>query len=213
MIAKSFIHLATLSLLGCCFSPSADAGVVTFASDPSWNASVMNPDQSVGASLGAAQCYSTLLGFDTSHTPGACAIWQPGWTPETLGDNAGTFFRKTIYVPGTPVSGSIWIAVDDWAWVRVNGVVICTRGSITNVNTAVDAQNTIQAFDLMPALVPGLNTFIIWARNGPGSFAGNCAPCPWYMNRSWVYFGGSITHDNTTPAGRSSWGALKTIYR
>jgi hypothetical protein len=212
-MAKRFLYVwAGLLMLAALLHPSAEAGVISFASGPSWNATAMNLDESVGASLGPAECYSIPVLFDTAQIPGACCVWLPGWTPQTPADMVGAFFSNTLFVPGAPVSGTIWVAVDDWVQVSVNGVIVCSRGSITDINTAYAAQNPPQAFDLTPALIAGANAITVWARNGPGSFAG-CSQCPWLLNGAWVYFGGSIAYDSATPARYSSWGTLKAKYR
>lgn len=213
-MARKFVVFcaATLSLALGSLS-TAEAGVINFASDPSWTAALMNPDESVGSQAGAAECYAIPVAFNPAQIPGACVVWLPGWTPSTPADLQGAFFSKDIFVPGAPVSGTISVAVDDWVQVSVNGVVVCTRGSITDFSTASAAQNPPQAFDLGPALRAGSNTIRVWARNGPGSFAGNCAPCPWSSNGAWVYFGGSIVYDNPVPTVSRSWGAVKSIYR
>jgi hypothetical protein len=213
MANKFFYLCAGLLMLAVIPSPCAGAGLITFASDPSWHASAMNPDESIGAALGPAECYPIPVAFNTSQVPGACCIWMPGWTPQTPADMVGTFFSQTVLIPGAPVSGTIWIAVDDWVQVSVNGVVICTQGSITDFNVARAAANPPQPHDLAPALRAGANTIQVWARNGPSWFAGNCAPCPWSQNGAWVYFGGSISYDSATSSTRSSWGSLKTVYR
>ncbi|HKQ57270.1 MAG TPA: hypothetical protein VJY35_05340 [Candidatus Eisenbacteria bacterium] len=193
--------------------PGGADGVVHFASDQNWSAAPMNPDESIGPTVGQAECYPIPVAFNTGQIPGACSVWLPGWTPQTPADMQGAFFTKDIVVPGAPTTGTIWIAVDDWVQVTVNGVIVCTRGSITDFNAAAAAQNPLQAFDLAPALMVGTNSIQVWVRNGPSSFAGDCAPCPWSMNSAWVFFGGSITYDSPTAAIRSTWGALKVIYK
>lgn len=205
--AVLFVLLAILTQ----FADGA-AGVISFASDPSWTAAAMNPDESVGADVGATECYPMPVAFDMGQIPGACCVWLPGMTSQTPSDMQGAFFSKDIFVPGAPVSGTIWIALDDWVQVSVNGLVVCTRGSVTDVSVAAAAQNPLQGFDLTPALVVGTNSIRIWARNGPGSF-GSCAPCSYSGNPAWVFFGGSVTYDNPTATINATWGTLKTLYR
>ncbi len=208
------VTLVSLMSLAATLAPTASsAGVVNFASDNTWVASAMNPDQSVGPALGYAECYPIPVAFDTGQVPGACCVWLPGWTPQTPSDLVGAFFSKALVVPGAPVSGTIWVAVDDWVQVSVNGVPVCTRGSVTDYASAHAAQNPPLAYDLMPYLVSGTNAVQVWVRNGPSVFAGDCMPCAWSQNGVWVYFGGSITYDNPVAATRTSWGVLKTIYR
>lgn len=206
------VHVFWLSLL-LIAGPARAAGTIPFGSGPDWTASAMNADGTIGPVLGPASCYFMPVVFDTNQIPGACCIWLPGWTENTPADMQGAFFSKTIFVPGAPVSGSISVAVDDWVEITVNGSVVATRGSITNVSIAAAAQAPLVAYDLTPYLVSGENSIRVWARNGPSWFAGNCAPCPWRLNGAWVFFGGSITYDYATPAVRGSWGSLKSIYR
>ncbi len=208
--AKHWLFVALLLLAPV---PGRAAGVIAFASDPSWNVAAMNPDESIGPPLGSAECYPMGIAFNPGQIPGACCVWLPGMTPQTPSDMQGGFFSKDLFIPGAPVSGTIWLAVDDWAQVSVNGVIVATRGSIADGSIALAAQNPLLAFDLTPALVAGTNSVRVWARNGPSSFAGNCAPCPYSMNGAWTFFGGSITYDSATPARRASWGSLKSIYR
>jgi hypothetical protein len=125
----------------------------------------------------------------------------------------GAFFTKNLFIPGAPIAGTLWVAVDDWVQVSVNGVVVATRGSITDFNAASAAQNPLLSFDLSIALLAGMNSIEVWVRNGPNSFAGNCTPCPYSSNPGWVFFGGSITYDSPVATNNRTWGSLKTIYR
>lgn len=207
-------HLAHLAVVLCLLSPRpTHAASLTLASNASWNAFSMNPDGSVGTALGSAECYSLPVAFDVATIPGACCIWLPGMTPSSSSNLQGVFFRKTISIAGTPTSATIVLAVDDWAEISINGAIVATRGSITNVTEAAAAQYPLASYDITRFLRHGNNDLQVWARNGPGSFAGGCEPCPLSANGAWVYFGGSITYDNPVPTMRSTWAHAKQIYR
>ena len=102
-------------------------------------------------------------------------------------------FQKTFALGSNP-SGTILIAVDDFAEVLVNGSVAGTTGSVTDVSVAYQAQNTAVTIDLGPYLVAGTNTITIVAENGPASFTGYvCSPCTYATNTAGAVFGGTLT--------------------
>jgi len=213
-MARKFFHICCgMLMLALCAPVGSYAGVIDFASDPSWSAAVMNVDESVGATVGVAECYPISVPFDPGQIPGACVVWLPGWTLATPADDQGAFFSKEIFIPGAPVSGTIYVAVDDWVQVSVNGTVVCDRGSVTDILVAAAAQGPPLPFDVGPALRAGSNSIQVWARNGPATFTVGCSSCTWAQNPCWVYFGGSVLYDNPVPTARRSWGTLKAFYR
>jgi hypothetical protein len=130
---------------------------------------------------------------NTSEYPGAYWIWRGDVAPDVIGDLQFAVFQKT-FVLGSSPAGTIGIAADDFAEVRVNGSVAGTTGSVTNDALASQAQNNIDVIDLTPYLVEGPNTITIVGQNGPASFTGNkCSPCTYAVNTAGVVFGGMLT--------------------
>jgi hypothetical protein len=131
---------------------------------------------------------------DLSSIPGAIWIWAPGVTGQTSPADLQTFwFSKVINVPATPSSGSISIAVDDYAEILVNGKLVATYGSVTNVQAAAAAQNSLGTFSIN-SLHEGNNQIVVRGQNGPASFAGGCNPCAYQENPAGVVFGITITY-------------------
>ena len=185
---------------------------VTFASGTSWT--VEDADAGVGPALalpGAAQhvCLNagapatcpgdaTLFGWvgsgwsaDLSAIPGATWIWAPGIDAATTPADADTYrFVKTVNVPGTPQSGTAWVAADDGAEVFVNGT---SAGSASG-------QNTMTSLDITSLLVEGANEIVVRATNSV-----QCGqPCTYQSNPAGVVFGGTITYAaaaTATPGG------------
>jgi hypothetical protein len=181
---------------------AAGPQVVTFASGTDWT--VTDEDGSIGPSLslpGAAQnvCLNasaptpcpagaTEYGWpgggwvsDLSSIPGATWIWAPGITKDTTpADDDRYRFAKTVNVPGTPISGSVSVAVDDGAWVWVNGTEVGSTGNPSG----------LAVFDIGPELKKGNNTIVVIAANGP--ICGRV--CTYQENPGGVVFGGSISY-------------------
>jgi hypothetical protein len=127
-------------------------------------------------------------------------MWAPGITAATTpADLAKYAFSRAFYLPGSPVAGSIDIAADDFAEIRVNGTSVGSIGSITDIFAAVDAGQTVfHPFDLTQYLRPGSNTIIIIGQNGPPwyvcEFPGcTDGPTPYHQNAAMVVFAGSLT--------------------
>jgi hypothetical protein len=184
---------------------AADSVTVTFASGTSW--SVEDADPGVGPSLalpGAAQhvCLNagapatcpgdaTLFGWvgggwsaDLSAIPGATWIWAPGIDAATTPADSDTYrFARTISVPGTPQSGTAWVAADDGAEVFVNGTA---AGSAAG-------QYDLAMLDITSLLVQGDNEIVVRGANNA-----NCGgPCTYQANPAGVVFGGSISYAPT----------------
>jgi len=187
----------------------ARAETISFVSDPSWQSFEMNPDGSRGAELGPAQCVCQVPGWPCywgaglSGMPGACWVWKAGVTPASPADLQGVFFSKMFTLSGPVNTGSIQVAVDDFAEVSVNGNVVGSTGSITDIGAAASAQSALRQFDLTPFLVQGANDVTVRAQNGPSSFTGlRCGPCTYAGNEAGLVFGGQIT--SVAPALSSS---------
>jgi len=195
---------------------AAVATTINFVSDQTWTSFAMNPDGSIGTSLGLAQfvCASCqpsfcpsgatvfnhpycIWGANLSSIPGAAWTWRPGVTGSTTpADLQGAYFSKDFDLPGAPISGTILVAVDDFAEVSINGTVVGSTGSITDIGLAAGAQSALKPFDLTPFLRAGLNTVTIRAQNGPASFTGyRCNPCDYSGNPAGVVFGGVLTYE------------------
>lgn len=233
------LFLATVIVLATLPSLTRDGAcqgdvTVDFVSDPSWDSYEMNPDGTLGPAVGPAQyvCVScqqracppgaTIFhhpcgwGADLSAIPGAAWVWLAGVTGATMpADLQGTLISKTFDVSGAPTSGKIYLAVDDFAEVIVNGTVVGSSGSVTDYDAAVGAQGALKEFDLAPFLVTGSNVITVRAQNGPASYTGTggCNPCDYSGNPAGVVFGGSFSYAMPTVARSGTWGSVKIRYR
>jgi len=191
----------------------ADEDVLTpFASDTTWEVYDADPAAGPANLLGLAQlvclspsvpasCPGGATAYCTSHPggwtanlasiPGAGWIWAPGITGATQPAELAEFYFVKQFVLGTPTAGTLSVAVDDFAEIRVNGVVVGTHGSTTDVGMASAAQSGLGTFDLTPFLASGLNTLTVRAQNGIGSFAG-CTNCTYCQHTAGVVFGGTL---------------------
>lgn len=190
----------------------AFAGTIEVGSDESCRVHATNPDGSMGAPLGPAQCYDHPypIGF-----PGdVCPIWIPGFVATTPSDNVVAHFSQTFFIPGAPVAGTLSVAVDDFVEIRVNGVFLGTRGSVTNIYEAIAAQSTTGTFDIAPWLVSGSNVLQFRTQNGPSTFSGYpCTSCDFGRNPCGLIFHVRVTYDQATPSLPKSWGSLKVSHR
>jgi hypothetical protein len=185
---------------------------VTFASGTDWMTYGEDPDSNPSTpSLGAAQpvcanattpasCPAGALvyGFPSggwtaslATIPGAAWIWGAGIADGDPADLVRFYFARSFTLGATP-SGKLSIGADDFAEVRVNGVVVGSIGSVTDFAAAGAAQSTLTAFDLTSKLVAGRNTITVAAQNGPASFS-TCSPCTYSGNTAGVVFGGSLS--------------------
>lgn len=215
MLLRSRLVLPLIVGLFSCAVLSAPApcwsGTITLASDPTGNVFALMPDGTQGSLIGAAECYNHPHPGDFGS---ACPIWLPNFTASTPADLVGGYFNKTIFIPGAPLSGSVIVAVDDMVEIRVNGIVVGSKGSITDLGAAAAAQSTATPFDLTPFLQSGTNLLTFRAQNGPAWFTGGaCDPCGFSRNPAGLIFSGSITYEAATPTVARTWGALKTHYR
>jgi hypothetical protein len=194
--------VATSALWPASQTHAADqVATIGFVSDTSWGVY----DPGLTTSYGSAQdiwgisvcpapesCHYSLAIL--AAFPGATWIWASGTTYDTLpADGVSYAFSKTIDVPGTPVSGSVSVAVDDLAEVYVNGQLVGTSGSVTIVDVASLAQRTLATFDLSPALISGPNVITVLVHNADWH-NGACGPCVWGQNPGAVAFGGTIVY-------------------
>jgi hypothetical protein len=207
--------LAILAAAGLTALPAAAQTTTTFVSGPSWNTTDAS-DTSLGAAqyvvlnsqyptvqpLGATNYGSaatTGWTADLSSIPGAYWIWAPGITGATPNASLTQYsFSQQFFLDGTPQSGTISVAVDDFASVVVNGTQVGSTGSITDASVAYKAQSGLTTFNIAPFLTAGNNTITVNAENGPASFAGAVNP-PYSVNTAGVVFGGSITANAPVP--------------
>ncbi len=161
--------------------PAARAGDVTFVSDSSWN--VYTPLVTVAPMPGQLGSYDGTAEYvlvnsvypttrppgaiiydpslsnpgwtaNLSSIPGAYWIWAPGITPKTLGASYAEYqFARTFDLTGTTFSGSISVAVDDFAQVYVNGHLAGSTGSITDESAGL--YGPISPGDIRPRSLPG----------------------------------------------------------
>ncbi len=198
-------------------APDVQAGTITFGSNNQWSVS-----DSSNVSLGSAEyvalnasmpavqppgaiqygVFGSGWSADLSTIPGAYWIWAPGITGATPNASLAEYsFNRKFDLAGTPISGSISVAVDDMAQVYVNGMLAGTTGSITNAGVAFQGQSELKSFDLTPFLVTGTNTIEILAQNGPDSFGG-VTDADYQHNPAGVVFGGTLTFQSVPePSG------------
>jgi hypothetical protein len=129
----------------------------------------------------------------SSYLPDAFWIWHAGVAPSDFADLQVVVFDKTFTLGNDP-TGSIQVAADDLAAVFVNGILVGSVGSVSNVAVAAAAQNMPSMFALGSSLHPGANTISVVGQNGPASFAGGCGGrCSYAQNVAGVLFEGSLT--------------------
>jgi hypothetical protein len=156
--------------------------------------SAVLPTNCPGAAAGAVvyQTGDQTSGWRASY-PGAFWIWRGDVTPTEIGDLQFAVFQRTFVLGANP-KGVISIGADDLAEVMVNGEVVGTTGSVTDVTVASANQNQLTEMALDDYLVEGANSITIVAENGPSSFTGGaCSPCPYAINTAGVVFGGTLT--------------------
>jgi hypothetical protein len=197
------IYLLTITGVGVVLGLPANAWAVpvTFVSDTSWsvfqsgvplgNAQLvcLNATTPSGCPAGAT-LYGASSGWSAnlSSIPGAWWIWAPGITGSSPVSFVPYSFFQQFNLSGSPVSGTIAIAADDFAEVVVNGNLVGTVGSVSDSTLASAAQSALTTFDLTPNLVSGPNTITIIAENG--NFG--CGTTAYSCNPAGVVFGGSL---------------------
>ncbi|MFN8445218.1 MAG: hypothetical protein U0175_30800 [Caldilineaceae bacterium] len=190
---------------------------IEFVSSTDWDATVSDPNVGVPAAYGKAQMVclnhqapascpdgATLYGYansgwsaDLTPIPGAKWIWAPGVISTTSpADSQEYYFFKVINLPEPATQGSISIAADDFAEVRVNGGVAGIIGSTTNLTTSIQAQDTLATFDITKYLVRGENLISIRVKSGPREFGGCSNGCTYAANPAGLVFGGFILYDS-----------------
>lgn len=206
-------------------SPAGCAGPckVSFASGPDWPVYDDDPATNPSArKLGAAQpvclnptappgCPSGAViygfpgngwSFSLLTVPGAMWVWGPGVSPTDAADLKGFFFSR-VFAVGNQPRGHISVAADDTAEIRINGKVLDSVGSVTDISEASKANSRLTSFDITPLLVAGSNTITIAAQNGPPMFAGCPSSCAYSSNPGGVVFGGELTSGGVGAAGDS----------
>jgi hypothetical protein len=185
---------------------AVSTSTVTVASSPAWGGQhvCLNNFSPVVCPADATKYGYPAPGWFATRPPGANWIWLSGVTGATLGaDLATASFSQTVVLNGAPVSGTICLAADDYAELRVNGALVGSVGSTTNAAVAALAQNTCTAFNVTSFLRPGSNTITVNGQNGPRSFSGGtCSPsCTYSENPAGVMFGGTLIVANPTMRG------------
>jgi hypothetical protein len=182
-------------------APDANAGspTVSFSSGPTYATAkrvCLNASHPANCSPGAFVYGTAATDWraNLSSIPDAKWIWRADTNLQSIGDLATFRASKTVNVPGTPRQGTLYIAVDDFARIRVNGTIAGTYGSTTDINAASDANNNIGSFNITSMLHSGTNTIVVEAQNGPSSFAIACGPCTYHQNPAGVVFGGTVSY-------------------
>jgi hypothetical protein len=197
---RGLIFVLTLGAAIPLGAPLANAGspVVRFSSGRTWakrvclSASVPT-NSPAGAYLYNFPGAASEWRADLSSIPDARWIWR-ATSRQAIGDLATFRASTTVNIPGSPLQGKLYIAVDDFARIRVNGTVAGTWGSKTDPNAASSANNNTGSFDITSLLHPGTNAIVVQARNGPASFAVGCGPCTYQPNPAGVVFGGTVSY-------------------
>lgn len=202
----AFPALCLLSLL--VIPPAVSAQIISFASDPSWQvrdagdnplglaqAVCLNASSPSPCPSGATQYGFTGSGWgaNLAAVPGAQWIWAPGVTGATQPAELATYtFSQSFMLDGNASAATLFIAADDFASVRVNGMDVGSIGSTSNFGLAGAANSSLTAFDIAPFLGAGSNMIEIKGQNGIGAFAGGCSNCTYAQHPAGVVFGGSI---------------------
>jgi hypothetical protein len=210
---STFVVLAALLALVGSQQAFAQTHTVTLVSDTSWKVFDGDPALASSTSLGFAQAVclnasaptncpagATLYGFvgtgwtaDLSSIPGAVWIWAPKITGATApAELAEYFFVRKFKIKGVPKAGTIQVAADDLAEIRVNGSIVGTTGSTTDASLASTAANSLTSFDITPQLKKGVNRLTVRGQNGEGSFAG-CTDCTYSQHPAGIVLGASIS--------------------
>ncbi|MBN3894128.1 MAG: PEP-CTERM sorting domain-containing protein [Nostoc sp. NOS(2021)] len=193
---------------------AAKAASISFASDTSWSVTdasavpqgnaqyvCLNSSSPLNCPIGATSYSFAGNGWsaDLSSIPGANWIWASGITGTTPTASLAQYtFSKELNLLGSPASGSISVAADDFAKVYVNNNLIGYSGSISDSSQAAQAQAFLQTFSITPFLVSGKNIIQVVAQNGPGIFAGIPGDTNYKQNPSGVVFGGLVTYEPVT---------------
>jgi hypothetical protein len=188
---------------------AVSTSAVVVASSPAWGGQhvCLNDVSPVACPAGATKYGYPAAGWFAARPPGANWIWLDGVTGVTRGaDLATATFSRTVVLNGAPVSGTICVAADDFADLRVNGAVVGSVGSTTNSALAALAQNTCTSFNVTSFLRPGPNEITVNGQNGPKTFSGfqftGCNPtCNYSENPAGVMFGGTLIVANPTMKG------------
>lgn len=133
---------------------------------------------------------TSIWDTDLSSIPGAGWIWAPGISGLTPNASLASYsFSKSFDLGPAPVSGTIFVAVDDYAEIYVNNNLVGALGAYSTTVPALANPNT---FDLTSVLVPGMNTISISVQNGPDEFAG-VTNANYSQNPAGIVFGGTLT--------------------
>ena len=210
--------LAAVATIGTFSAAAASAdSTIPFTSGPDWTAfsadpgstpflktpNVLGPSQPVCMSQlappscppGATIYNSPFPGWTADLSPihGAAWIWRPGIDgTSTPADLADYFFSKTLILDGAPTGGTLYVAVDDYAAVRVNQQLVGELGSVVDASLA-GKHTSLTQVDISGYLHPGRNVITVEAQNGPWFFSGLCNPCSYALNPAGVVFGGAVS--------------------
>jgi hypothetical protein len=101
---------------------------------------------------------------------------------------------------GNNKDGILSHSADDFAEVRVNGVLAGTIGSRTDISLAAASASSLTAFNILPLLRPGVNEISVRAANGPYG----CGNGEYRCNPAGVVFGGVLESVLNLPAPSGS---------
>lgn len=182
---------------------------IFFQSDTSWNVSdashnpvgtaeyvVLNSTYPTRRPPGAINYNFAGAGWtaDLTPIPNAYWIYAPGINQNSPNANLSQYtFSQTVSIAGTPEGGTIWVAVDDFAQIYVNGNFVGSWGSVTDISAAGMGNSQLEEFSIPGSFLnTGPNLIQVMTQDGPESFSG--FPNATYgENPAGVVFGGDIT--------------------
>jgi hypothetical protein len=200
---RGFFFVVTLGVVIPLGAPLADAAspTVRFSSGRTYVAAkrvCLSPSVPTNCPLGAFiydfPGAASEWRADLSSIPDAKWIWRADTHRKAISDLATFRASKTVTIPGAPLSATLYIAVDDFARVLVNGTIAGTWGSTSDPNAASFANNHTGSFDITSLLYSGKNTIVVEAQNGPAFFAVGCSPCTYQSNPAGVVFGATVSY-------------------
>lgn len=152
------------------FGGAAFANTISFGTDPNWTVSSAD-----GTFLGNAQnvCLNantpancpagaTVYGYpysgwpaNLSSIPGAKWIWAPGITGASPSAQGAEYtFQFQFYLCGTPTNGSISVAADNVAEVKLNGAIVGNSSNPFALNTiTISADKLSQGLNIIEVKV------------------------------------------------------------
>jgi hypothetical protein len=116
----------------------SSAALITLTSTSGWEQSLNN-----------GVTWTPATTTSTNYAPGGQSM--PSLWPSGIGESTTVRFRISFFLPGAPVSGTLWVAQDDDGVFRVNGTTVFT--DMDNMASGYGP------FNILGQLQSGMNTF------------------------------------------------------